>query len=395
MEVLMYYYNEQETNDRIGSVKQILKDNKLDAALIYYDELNIANGWYITGWCPQFEKGAVLIPLRGDALLLGGPESEPFAKLSSAVKNTRCFTVFMVPDEEYPNATIIDFSSLNAELKIGGTVLNRIGIVGLSTIPYQVYIQFAEGFAGTELVDITDKFEALRAHKSVWELENIQRATTLTDMAYNAMKKAIAPGVFEYTVAADGEAICRSNGANSFAYSTIVGSGLRAKAVVPTAQNRIMEDGELVMIGIAPRVNGYAGTVGDTLPVNGIFTQRQKDCMNYLRETMRLTKEILKPGISGKEIDLPGRNYFRKHGLFDYLVCPFAHTIGLMEAEAPFYGPNSINVLEPGMTVMADISFFGHPEFHGARIETGYVITETGCRPLSKIMDEYFMKELI
>ena len=30
------------------------------------------------------------------------------------------------------------------------------------------------------------------------------------------------------------------------------------------------------MFGIAPRYNGYSGTFGDTLPVNGIFTKRQK-----------------------------------------------------------------------------------------------------------------------
>jgi Xaa-Pro aminopeptidase len=65
-----------------------------------------------------------------------------------------------------------------------------------------------------------------------------------------------------------------------------------------------------------------------------------------------------------------------------------------MEAEAPFYGPNSDDVLKPGMAVMVDVSFFGHPNFHGARIETGYFITETGCRPMSLKMDEYFSKDL-
>ena len=124
------------------------------------------------------------------------------------------------------------------------------------------------------------------------------------------------------------------------------------------------------------------------------FTQDQKDCMNHLREVMRLTKNMLRPGVSGKEIDVPGRLYYQKHGLFDYLVCPFAHTIGLMEAEAPFYGPNSEDVLVPGMTVMVDVSFFGHPKFHGARIETGYVITENGCTPMSPKMDKYFSEDL-
>lgn len=390
----MSYFNEQETAKRIAALKELLKAKKLDAALVYYDELNIANGWYLTGWCPQFEKGAVLVPVEGKPLLLGGPESEPFAQMASAIKETRCFPVFMVPDEEYPNATIIDFAQLNAELKGEGTVLKRIGFVGTATIPHQVYCDFASGFDGVEIVDITDEYETMRAYKSPWELQQLEAAAQLCDLAYDKMVAAIRPGAFEYEVAAQGEYVCRQNGANSFAYSCIVGSGERAKAVVPTAINKQMQDGELVMIGIAPRINGYAGTFGDTLPVNGVFTLRQKDLLNYMRETLRLTKNMLKPGMSGREIDVPGREYYEKHNLSKYIVCPFAHSIGLMEAEAPFFGPNGDFKLKPGMAVMVDISFFGHPELYGGRIETGYVITEDGCRPMSPKMDAYFMKDL-
>lgn len=388
----MSYYNKQETEARMERVREILRQQSLDAALIYYDELNVANGWYLTGWCPQFEKGCVLLPVEGDPLLLGGPESEPFAKMSSAITETRNFTPFMVPDEEYPNATISTFTSLYAELAAAKIPMRRIGIVGSAAIPHNVYVQFEAGFADSSLIDITAAYENLRAKKSPWEIEQIRTAFGLTFDAYEAMKQIIAPGVYEHQVAAEGEYVCRKAGANSFAFSCIVGSGERAKAVVPTALNKQMQAGEMVMLGIAPRVNGYAGVMGESLPVSGTYTQRQKDCVNYLREAFLLTKDMLKPGISGKELDVPGRNAFIKNGLIQYLVCPFAHTIGLMEAEGPFFGPNSEDVFVPGMTVCVDVSFFGHPEFHGARIETGYVITETGCEPLCPQMDAILCK---
>lgn len=384
----MSYYQLDETNARLQKVRSLLVKDNLDAALVYYDELNVANGWYLTGWCPQFEKGCVLLPVDGEPLLLGGPESEPFARMSSAITDTRNFTPFMVPDEEYPNATISTFDSLYAELKARGLPMRSIGVVGTAAIPHNVYTQFESGFSGSRLVDITDEYEAFRATKSAWEIESIRASFGLTWKAYNAMKETIAPGVIEYEVAAEGEYVCRKAGANGFAFSCIVGSGERAKAVVPTALNKEMKSGELVMIGIAPRVNGYAGVVGDTLPVSGTYSRRQKDCVNHLREAFRLTRGILKPGITGREIDVPAREYFAMHGLIEYLVCPFAHTIGLMEAEAPFFGPSSDDVLVPGMTVCVDVSFFGHPEFHGARIETGYEITETGAEPLCPEMDE-------
>jgi len=391
----MAYYQLEETKARLGKVREILRKKKLDAALVYYDELNVANGWYLTGWCPQFEKGCVLVPVEGDPPLLGGPESEPFARMSSAISETRNFTPFMVPDEEYPNAKISTFSGLSEELKQKHLPMKTVGVVGTAALPHNVFTQFESGFGASRLVDITVDYEGLRAHKSPWEVANIRSSFALTYKAYLAMKAKVAPGVKEYEVAAEGEYICRKAGANSFAFSCIVGSGERAQAVVPTALNKEMKDGELVMVGIAPRINGYAGVVGDTLPVNGRYTARQKDCMNYLREAFRLTKAMLKPGVKGREIDVPARKAFIKHDLIKYLVCPFAHTIGLMEAEGPFYGPNSDDVLAPGMTVCVDVSFFGHPEFNGARIETGYEIIESGCKPPCREMDEFFSRHAV
>ena len=198
----------------------------------------------------------------------GGPESEPFAKQDSAITETRNFTVFMVPDEEYPNATITDFPALFAELNQMFGEVKRVGMVGGGRMPAECYSQIEEGFKGTELVDITDDFVALRFNKSPWELEQIRAAFGLADLSYEAMKAKIAPGVSEIEVAAAGEYAARGKGATGFGFTAIVGSGPRAKAVVPTATSRVMEDGELVMIGLAPKVNGYAGVMGDLLPVS-------------------------------------------------------------------------------------------------------------------------------
>ncbi|MGI6571892.1 MAG: M24 family metallopeptidase [Fermentimonas sp.] len=389
----MAYLNKLESDSRIARVREIMKSKDLDIVLVYYDEFNIGNGWYLTGWCPQFESGAVLIPRSGDPLILGGPESEPFAKLDSMITETRNFTVFMVPDEEYPNATIIDFPQLFAELNSELGNVKKVGLVGAERMPAGAYLQIAEGFRGVDLVDVTSDYVQLRYIKSPWERLQIETAFKLADYAYDAMKKKITAGVSEIEVAAVGEFAVRSRGASGFGFTTIVGSGKRSNAVVPTASSKILQDGELVMIGIAPKVNGYAGVVGDVIPVSGEYSTSQLDCIRYLKDAFRLTKEQLIPGKTGKEIDAPARKYFEKHNLTKYLVCPFAHTIGLHEAESPFFGPNSSDVLKPGMMVCVDVSFFGHPEFNGVRIETGYKITEEGAIPLSEKMDKFLTED--
>jgi len=113
--------------------------------------------------------------------------------------------------------------------------------------------------------------------------------------------------------------------------------------------------------------------------------------MADISQAFRLTKEMLYPGRCGKEIDAPARKFFTEKGYLQYLVCPFAHTIGLYEAEAPFYGPNSADILAPGMCVSVDVSFFGHPEFYGVRMETGYEISEDGPVALSPWADEIML----
>ncbi|HRU04875.1 MAG TPA: Xaa-Pro peptidase family protein [Candidatus Brocadiia bacterium] len=388
----MGYLAKEERDRRLEAVRAILAAKDLDLALVYYDEFNIGNGWYLTGWCPQFESGCVLVPRAGEPMILGGPESEPFAKQDSAITETRNLPCFMVPDEEYPNAVIGSWPKLFAEISAGRKI-RRAGIVGAQRMPAGIRAQIGEAFAGVELVDITGDYEALRAIKSEWEREMIRKAFQITDGAIAAMKAAVKPGVREIEVAAEGEYAARKAGASGFGFTAIVGSGPRSNAVVPTASSRVIQRGESVMLGIAPKWFGYAGVAGATV-FAGQATEKQRAFLRNLSKTFALTKAMLLPGKKGKEVDAPGRKFYDELGWTKYIVCPFAHTIGLHEAEGPFFGPHSSDELKPGMTVCIDVSFFGHPEFFGARIETGYEITASGPKPLSPAMDKYLCEEI-
>jgi Xaa-Pro aminopeptidase len=388
----MAYLTDAERDHRLDAVRKILQAEKLDLVLVYYDEFNIGNGWYLTGWCPQFESGAVMVPREGEPMILGGPESEPFAKQDSAIRQTRNLPCFMVPDEEYPNAVIASWPAVFSEIGGAGRI-KRAGIVGLARMPVAVSNQIKKAFRGVRIVDMTSRYEALRAMKSPWEREMIRNGFHLAEGAITAMRQKVAPGVRECEVAAEGEYAARKAGASGFGFTAIVGSGPRSNAVVPTAGDRQIRVGEMVMLGIAPKCRGYAGVAGLTV-VAGKPTEKQKECLRNLSQAVKLTRQMLLPGKIGKEIDAPARALFQKLGWLKYLVCPFAHTIGLHEAEGPFFGPHSVDALKPGMTVCVDVSFFGHPELNGVRVETGYEITDAGPVPLSPQMDKHLCEEI-
>jgi Xaa-Pro aminopeptidase len=383
----------EESRKRVRRVQELLDAKGLDCALVYYDELSIANGWYLSGWCPQFESGLLLVPKTGEAMVLGGPESEPFARSDSAIRETRNIPVFMVPEEEYPNARISSFAEVFKEVGSKGGV-SSIGIVGMGRMPLAIYQDIQAQLTGKKLVDITTEFEAFRRIKSPFELDQITRAFELGDAAFAAVPKPLTPGMTEYELAATVDHAGRRLGANWFGFKTIVAARERANGCVPTPTERKLSAGELVLFGCSFRYNGYACAVGDTLTVGGEPTAAQRQVLSDLAEAFTLTRDMLRVGKTGREIDAPARKFFKEKGYLDYLICPFAHTIGLNEAEAPFFGPHSSDVLKENMAVCIDVSFFNHPEFYGVRVETGYRITAGGPVPFSPTMEKAILSHV-
>jgi Xaa-Pro aminopeptidase len=379
---------DKEFKRRKSNVVNILKKNNLKGALIYYDELNIGNGWYLSGWCPQFESGCILITDSGDAYILGGPESEPFAKMDSAIKETRNMIAFMVPDEEYPMAKIVTFKEVFNEV-FGSMSLDKIGIVGMNTMPYGVYKSLTDDIKGIKLEDITSEYETLRIIKSQYEIDLIQKSSVITDGAFRAMDAAVKDGVSEIFVAGIADGKIRIGGANWFGFKTIVAAEERSNGVVPTASGRILKNGEMVLAGCSARYEGYASAASCSAVVGNNPTKEQKEYFKMVAEAFVITREMLKPGMVGKENYAKIKKYFAEKGGYEkYVVCPFVHTCGLHEAEAPFFGPNSDDVIVPNMMINIDVSLWNVPKFNGIRFETGYLITEKGNKPFSPYMDK-------
>lgn len=371
---------DSEFTARHQRVRELLETRQLDAAFVYYDELRSAAGWFLCGWNPQFESGAVIVPRQGETAILGGPESEPFAHLDSRVTKTYNCTIFMVPEEEYPPAVIHTLpEALSA---IAGRLPKRLGCVGLSTMPIGVAETLQTELPGVELVDVTPEFEALRVIKTPAEIDVIRESFKINDEAYFALKAAIAPNAPEYVPAGAAEGRARELGAERLGFRTIVASGPRAAGVVATASDRRMQEGEHVLVGFSSKLDGYASASGNVFSVGEVSPEKQA-IHRDLVEAFKIAREQLKPGPLGKEIDAPVRAYLDAKGYTQYLLVPFFHTMGLNEADAPFFSPKSEVALEENMIVAIDVSLFGHPQMPGGRVETVYRITADGAEALS------------
>nr|MCU0510850.1 M24 family metallopeptidase [Anaerolineae bacterium] len=113
--------------------------------------------------------------------------------------------------------------------------------------------------------------------------------------------------------------------------------------------------------------------------------------LSDMARAFEIARSQLVIGRTGKQMDAPVREFLLGMGYAPYMLVPYIHTVGLFEAEAPFFGPRSEAALQPNMTVCIDISLFGMPGLHGARYETGYVITEGGPQPLAPSIDDLIL----
>jgi Xaa-Pro aminopeptidase len=151
----------------------------------------------------------------------------------------------------------------------------------------------------------------------------------------------------------------------------------------------------MVLTGLGARYQGYSSAAGLSVVVGGKPSKEQKEYMKMVSEAYVISREMLKPGMVGKDNYKKVKKFFADKGGYDrYIVCPFVHTVGLHEAEGPFFGPNSEDVAQPNMTLCIDVSLWGHPTLHGIRVETAFLIREGGIEPLSPYMDKLIESQM-
>ena len=378
-----------EYPQRIEKVRGLMRAANVEALFVYHDDLNMSNGCFLTGYWPTIETGGVLLTLDGEPLLLGGPEAAPYAREVSVIQNLRAIDVFLVPEEEYPGAVIQTLPEVFGEAL--GKKPRRLGMVGYGVMQHGLAVAMQEALPGVEFVDMTREYEIMRAVKSEAEIKVMGYGFDLGAEGIKAAIPHIKAGNTEYAVVGAAEGRMRSLGLDGWNFRSMVASGKRTNGVVPPATFKPLANGELVLVGFAGKYRGYSSGTACTFAVNHPPTKEQAAFLTHLADALETTRDALKPGKMGKHVDAIPRQFLADRGYGPYLSMGFVHTVGLNEFERPFFGPNSAEVLEPGLTVCIDVSLFGHPVFYGARLEAGYVVREGGAEPLSQSLEDLLL----
>lgn len=284
-----------------------------------------------------------------------------------------------------------------------GSVLDRVKIdnlcLDIERQEFHILMTTSQMFAKVvmerypylRIKNIYHEIASLRLIKSEEEIELIREAIDITDRGIKTLMKNSKVGMKEYELEAYFNFALKSDGVTDYAFPTIAACGKNATTLHYDKNNSELQDGKLVLFDLGAQYKYYNADISRTFPVNGKFTERQKQVYNVVLRAQEAVTAIARPGIlfsvlnetakkilaTGcmelgliKEISELPKYYF--HGVSHYLGLD-THDVGSRDTK-----------LRPGMVFTNEPGLYIEEENIGIRIEDDILITEDGCENLSK-----------
>lgn len=371
-----------EFADRLARVQAAMAEQELDLLLLYGDDRAVfganATRWLLD-YAAHFESCCVVVPARGMPHVATGAEAESFYRNTARLGQVHVVRDFCMPDEEYPYTHPIPFAAYAdaARQELGGPV-SRIGIVERIWAPEWLMDRWRESFPEAQIEAFDRQWYALKARKSPAELDVIRYAYQVAELGLAAGLASLRAGISERDVAAEIEYAMRKAGSEGSGIDTIVGSGVRNTSPILTrAYPRVIEPGDMVLLTIAPRYEGYHAAIGRPVMVDGAPSPQQAIASRAAIAAADATVAALRPGATGAEVAQAGLAVLREHGVVELCVYSGNHSVGTSEFEPPILTSTSDYVVHEDMVVSVDVPLFFAP-WGGMRYEDGYHVTAAG-----------------
>lgn len=235
---------------------------------------------------------------------------------------------------------------------------------------------------------------ALRAVKESEEIQQLQIACDITEKGFRRVLGMVQPGVTEYEIEAELLHEFVRNRSRGFAYEPIIASGLSACVLHYIENNKACLDGELLLLDVAAEYGNYNADMTRTIPVNGCYTQRQRQVYDAVLRVEREAASMLRPGVTiqdyHREVGLVMQSELVGLGLIDqtdiknqdpkwpaykkYFMHGTSHHLGLdVHDVGTMHYP-----ISAGMVFTVEPGIYIPEEGFAVRIENNIVVQEQG-----------------
>ncbi|SHH39784.1 aminopeptidase P . Metallo peptidase. MEROPS family M24B [Caloranaerobacter azorensis DSM 13643] len=231
----------------------------------------------------------------------------------------------------------------------------------------------------------------LRTIKQEEEIERIKKAINITKEGLENVMKNLKPNMMEYQAEAYFDFTVKSLGIKNLAFKTIAASGVNGTILHYEQNNCKIADNSLILFDLGVKYENYCSDISRTYPVNGKFTERQKQIYNIVLKAQLETIRAIRPGMPIKKLNEITKDVLirecKKIGLINedseitkYYYHGVSHYLGLDTHDVGSYERK----LEPGMVLTVEPGLYIEEEGIGIRIEDDVLVTEDGCEVLSK-----------
>ena len=252
-----------------------------------------------------------------------------------------------------------------------------------------------------EQKDLSPILNEMRAIKSPAEIALITRATKIGGEAILEAMRSTAPGLAEYEIDALAQFIFVRHGAQGEAYRDIVASGPAAMNAHHRAGDKIMTDGELVLMDYCPDLGYYRCDVTRQWPVNGKFSPAQRELYGFYLGVYEAVLHAIKPQLTAQQIlqaalpkmdailastkfskpiyEAAAKQFVERYRSSAARAGNLGHAVGMATHD---FGGGS-GAMRPGLVFTIEPEFRVPEEQIFIRLEDMIVITESGATILS------------
>ncbi len=236
---------------------------------------------------------------------------------------------------------------------------------------------------GSALELATPVLDRLRMVKTPAEVEELAAAGAAIDRVHARMGEWLRVGRTEAEVGADIAAAILAEGHVGVDF-TIVGSGPNGASPHHELSDRVVEDGDLVVVDIGGETaTGYRSDCTRTYAVGAEPGAEVAEWYAVLQDAQEAAVAAVRPGVTAEQVDAVARDRITAAGWGEHFIHRTGHGIGLDTHEAPYIVAGNDLPLEAGMafSVEPGIYLAGRA---GARIEDIVVCTDEGVRVLNR-----------
>ncbi|MDT8318384.1 MAG: Xaa-Pro peptidase family protein [bacterium] len=336
---------------------------------------------------------ALITELKADALLISDMNNvRYFSGFTGSSASMLCVgeATFFLTDgryrtqasEEVKGAEIVIYKSLLDSLE---ELLLKLNIASLAfeaeDISYARWSDLKDRFGTIKLLPVKEQIRNIRRVKETGEIEIIKRGTSLAKETFLAVRDLIKPGAIESDIALAFEIEAKKRGASKLSFDIIVASGARSALPHASPTDKVIIDGDLVVVDFGIVLDGYSTDETCTFRVGKVGPELN-EIYEIVKEAHDRAIALVKPGVKAADVDNSARKHVVDKGYGDYFIHGTGHGVGLQIHELPTISERSEELLEEGMVFTVEPGIYV-PERGGVRIEDMILVTADGCEVLT------------